>query len=122
MRESAENYLETIILLEKNLEKIRSIDIAHATGFSKPSISVAMKKLQQEKLIEVSMHGEIILTDLGRKHANDILERHKTLMKMFTMFGVEKAIAEEDACKVEHILHKETFAKIKEFMHNYEKT
>lgn len=116
MRESAENYLETIIVLEKTLDKIRSIDIAHATGFSKPSISVAMKKLQAENLIEVSMHGEIVLTDIGRKHANEILERHQVLVKMFTMFGVEKSIAEEDACKVEHILHRETFAKIKEFI------
>lgn len=122
MRESAENYLETILLLEQSLKIVRSIDIAHATGFSKPSISVAMKKLKSGGFIEIDPHGEIILTEAGRNQAKEIFERHTILVEAFTIFGVSKEIAELDACKVEHVIHDETFQKIKEFVEEHEKT
>jgi len=121
MRESAENYLETILLLEKSLKIVRSIDIAHATGFSKPSISVAMKKLKSGGFIEIHSNGEIFLTEAGRNQAKEIFERHTILVQAFTIFGISKEIAELDACKVEHIIHKETFQKIKDFVEKHTK-
>ncbi len=120
MRESSENYLETIFLLEKSLITVRSIDIVHATGFSKPSISVAMKKLKSGGFIEINSHGEIILTETGRSQAKEIFERHTILVQALTIVGISKEIAEIDACKIEHIIHKETFQKIKNFVEKHE--
>ncbi len=121
MKESAENYLETILILENSIKRVRSIDIVNATGFSKPSISVAMKKLKNTGYIEVGQSGEILLTELGRKHATYVLERHHVLVKLFSSFGISPAIAEEDACKVEHVIHEETFLKLKEYVESLKK-
>ncbi len=120
MKESAENYLETILVLEGTLDKIRSIDVVKATGFSKPSISIALKKLKNTGYIEFGSNGEILLTGLGRKQANAVLERHNVLIKAFLSFGVSEEVAEEDACRVEHVISDETFQKMKEYVNSLE--
>ncbi len=116
MKESSENYLETIFLLEQKMENVRAIDIVKETGFSKPSISIAMKKLKASGYIEITDNGYICLTELGRKEANYIYERHTVLVQSLTLLGVSLETAQEDACKIEHIISQESFEKLKEFI------
>lgn len=112
--ESAENYLETILQLKEERGIVRSIDIATELGFSKPSVSVAMKKLRESGYIEVDADGYITLLPPGDEIAQRIYERHKLLTKFFIKLGVDPEVAAADACKVEHNLSNETFAKVKE--------
>lgn len=112
--ESSEDYLERILMLSEKNGSVRAIDIVHDMGFSKPSVSVAMKKLKEKSLINVDKDGLISLTDEGRKIAERIYERHKVLKEILIHIGVDEATAEDDACKVEHELSEETFAKIRE--------
>ena len=114
IHESAENYLETILVLSKDNASVRSIDIAHELGYSKPSVSVAMKKLREGGLIKVDENGYIQLTDAGREIAEAMYERHTLLTRYFMAIGVPEEIASEDACKIEHALSDETFERIKE--------
>ncbi len=114
MKESAENYLETILLLSKRQAQVRSIDVANETGYAKPSISEAMKKLKAERLIEIDSGGFITFTESGRHKAEAILERHEVLKQALIKLGVPEDIAEEDACKIEHNLNEISFQKIKE--------
>ena len=114
IHESAEDYLETILILKQRLGEVRSIDIVNEMHFSKPSVCVAMKKLRENGYIEMNKEGYINLTDLGHKVASNIYERHTLLTKFFTMLGVSEDIAAADACKIEHDLSEETFIKIKE--------
>ena len=114
IHESAEDYLETILILKQRLGEVRSIDIVNEMHFSKPSVSVAMMKLRENGYIEMNKEGYINLTDLGHKVASNIYERHTLLTKFFTMLGVSEDIAAADACKIEHDLSEETFIKIKE--------
>lgn len=111
--ESAENYLETILVLSKSRPVVRSVDIATELGFKKSSVSVAMKKLRQNEHITVSPEGYIYLTDSGREIAEMIYERHKLLSSWLTALGVDKEIAAEDACRIEHVISKESFEAIK---------
>ena len=111
--ESAENYLETILLLEKKLPVVRSVDIANELDFKKSSVSVAMKNLRNKEYITVTDAGYIYLTESGRALAEDIYERHTTLTKLFVSLGVDAEIAQSDACRIEHIISKETFEAIK---------
>lgn len=111
--ESQENYLETILQLSKTLSGVRAIDIVHELGFKKSSVSVAMKHLREKELISVDEDGFIHLTAEGRQSAEKVYDRHRTLTAYFSRLGVPLAIAEEDACKMEHILHPETYAAIK---------
>lgn len=113
IQESAENYLETILVLSKQHPQVRSIDIATELGFSKPSVSVAMKNLRENGYITVNEHGHIFLTDSGRQIADKIYERHTILCSWLETLGVDSTIAEQDACKMEHVLSPETFAAIK---------
>ncbi len=115
MKESAENYLETILVLSQTLAKVRSIDIVKATGYSKPSISIAMKKLKESGYIDVNDDGSITLTSLGNEQAQFVLERHKVLVSAFIAMGVSPSIADEDACRVEHVISNETFHAIKNY-------
>ncbi len=115
MKESAENYLETILLLSKRQGQVRSIDVANETGYAKPSISEAMKKLKAKELIEIDSGGFITFTEMGRQKAEAILERHEVLKQALIKLGVPEEIAEEDACKIEHNLNEVSFKKIKEF-------
>ena len=116
IHESAEDYLESILILQERLGQVHSIDIANELGFSKPSISIAMKKLRENGYIHMAPDGIITLEDSGMAIASRIYSRHKIITQLFTLLGVSPKIAAEDACKVEHDLNDETFAKIREFV------
>lgn len=111
--ESAENYLETILMLSQELPVVRSVDIANELGFKKSSVSIAMKNLREKNHITVSDAGFITLTESGREIAEMIYERHKFLSSWLVKLGVDEKIASEDACKIEHIISKESFEAIK---------
>lgn len=113
IQESAENYLETILILKNKNGAVRSIDIANELGFSKPSVSVAMKNLRENGYIEVDSSGYITLLDSGRQIAEKIYERHTTLSKWLVSLGVDAKTAAEDACRIEHIISNESFEAIK---------
>ena len=117
MYESGENYLETILILKEKHGLVRSIDIARALNFSKPSVSRAMGILRENGYIVMEPGGEIELTEKGQKKADGIYERHKLLTEfLHRVSGVDPRVAEEDACKMEHIISDATFQGIKEFM------
>ena len=111
--ESAENYLETILILSKSHPVVRSVDVATELGFKKSSISVAMKKLREANQITVSPEGYLYLTDTGREIAEKIYERHLFLSEWLEKLGVDAAIASSDACKMEHVISSESFEAIK---------
>jgi Mn-dependent DtxR family transcriptional regulator len=111
--ESAEDYLERILILQEEKGEVRSIDIAHDMGYSKPSISIAMKKLKEARLIDIDEHGFITLTKEGHVIADRVYERHTVLKKILINIGVDPKQAEKDACKVEHVISEETFEAIK---------
>lgn len=113
IHESAENYLETILLLSKKQSYVRSIDIANELSFSKPSVSVAMKNLRASGHIQVDPAGHITLTESGLNIAETILERHRVLSQMLIRLGVDPVIASGDACRLEHVISKESFDAIK---------
>jgi len=113
INESAENYLETILMLSKKLPVVRSVDIANELGFKKSSVSIAMKNLREKNHITVTDAGYIYLTDSGKEIAEMIFERHELLTSWLVTLGVPEEIASEDACKVEHVISKETFDAIK---------
>ena len=113
INESAENYLETIYVLSKELPVVRSIDVANELGFKKSSVSVAMKNLREKEHITVTDAGFIYLTDSGKRIAEMIHERHELLAAWLAKLGVPEEIASEDACKLEHVLSKESFEAIK---------
>ncbi len=112
--ESSENYLETILILSKARPVVRSVDIANELGFKKSSVSVAMKNLREKGLITVTPEGFIYLTDAGREIAEMIYERHEFLSNWLTRLGVDKEIAQRDACRIEHVISKESFEAIKQ--------
>ena len=114
--ESAENYLETILMLSKRLPVVRSVDISNELGFKKSSVSVAMKNLREKNHITVSDAGFINLTQSGREIAEMKYERHEFLSKWLISLGVPAETATEDACKIEHVLSKESFQAIKDFV------
>lgn len=114
IKESAENYLETILVLNKRMPYVRSIDIAGELGFSKPSVSVAMKNLRQNGYITVNEEGHITLTDTGRQIAETIYERHTLLSGWLASLGVDEATAAEDACRMEHVISPKSFEAIKQ--------
>ena len=111
--ESGEDYLERILILGENNGHVRSIDIAMDMGFSKPSVSIAMKKLKENGYISIDKDGFISLTEDGLKVARRIYERHLVLTNLFISLGVDEEIAKKDACKIEHDLSDETFEAIK---------
>ena len=111
--ESSENYLETILMLSKTLPVVRGVDIANHLGFKKSSVSVAMKNLREKKHITVTDAGYIYLTDSGREIAEMIYERHEFISKWLISLGVPEEIALEDACRIEHVISKESFEAIK---------
>lgn len=111
--ESAENYLEAILMIHERRGNVRSIDIANELNFSKPSVSVAMKKLRESGYVEMDADGFIRLLPSGRAIAEHIYERHRMLTDFFIHLGVDAEVAAADACKVEHDLSDETFQKLK---------
>ena len=113
IHESAENYLETILMLSKKLPVVRSVDIANELDFKKSSVSIAMKNLREGGKITVTQAGYIYLTDSGREIAEMIYERHQWLTNWLISLGVDRNIAAEDACKMEHVISKESFEALK---------
>ena len=113
INESSENYLETILILSKRLPVVRSVDIAEELGFNKSSISVAMNNLREKGHIAVNKSGFITLTESGRQIAEMIYERHELISDWLTSLGVDPAIAAEDACRMDHVISKESFEAIK---------
>ena len=114
--ESAENYLETIYILNKRKGSVRSVDIASELGYSKPSVSVAMKNLRENGFIEVNADGNIVLLSKGLEVAEKMYERHTILCDFLVSLGVDEEIATEDACKMEHVLSHDSFCAIKKHM------
>ncbi len=113
IHESAENYLETILMIKNKKGVVRSVDIANELEFSKPSVSVAMKNLRENGYIDVDSNGYITLLDKGLEIAEKMYERHTTLSNWLINLGVPENIAVEDACRIEHIISAETFNAIK---------
>jgi Mn-dependent DtxR family transcriptional regulator len=116
IKESAENYLETILMLKQERGYVRSIDIANHLNFTKPSVSVAMKSFREEGYIDVDVNGHITLTDKGMKIAERMYERHEIIARGLISLGVDEATAYEDSCKIEHDISVESFEKIKEHL------
>ena len=121
IHESAEDYLESILILKERRGVVRSIDIVNELGYSKPSVSIAMKKLRENGYISMDVDGSITLKESGQKIAERIYHRHRTITHLFTLLGVSPDVAAEDACKVEHDLSEETFEKIHAFVVEAEK-
>lgn len=116
MYESAENYLETILILQKRMGKVRSIDIVNELEFSKPSVSVAMKKLRESEHILTDLNGFITLTESGMEIAEVMYERHTLLSECLIRLGVDEKTAMRDACRMEHVISQQTFDKIRDHM------
>jgi len=114
--ESAENYLEAILMIREEKGMVRAIDIVNHLGFSKPSVSVAMKKLRESGYISMAADGLITLNESGLEVARKVYGRHKAITQMFILLGVDPEQAAEDACKVEHDLSNETYDRIREFV------
>lgn len=114
--ESAENYLETILVLSKQIPVVRSVDVANELGFKKSSVSIAMKNLREKNHITVTDAGYIYLTESGKAIAEMIYERHNVIFNWFMSLGVPEEIALNDACKIEHVLSVETFEAIKKHL------
>lgn len=119
IHESAEDYLESILVLKERRGVVHSIDIVNELGYSKPSVSIAMKKLRENGYISMSPDGSITLNESGLAIASRVYDRHKTITQLFMLLGVSPDAAAEDACKVEHDLSDETFAKIREFVERH---
>ena len=117
---SAEDYLESILILQERCGHVRSIDIVNMLGYSKPSVSVAMKKLRESGYISMAPDGLITLNESGLEIAKKVYGRHKAITKLFVMLGVDPQQAAEDACKVEHDLSNETYDRIREFVRKRE--
>lgn len=109
IRKSGEDYLETVLMLAERTGSVHSVDVAAELGYSKASVSVAMKKLRQDGYLTMEADGELHLTEPGLEIAQRIYERHRILTNFFVSLGVDPEIAAEDACKVEHDLSEETF-------------
>lgn len=119
IQQSAENYLETIFMLTNKNGSVRSIDIANELGYSKPSVSVAMKNLRENGYIDVMGDGSIVLLPPGKEIAEKLYTRHTILSECLIRLGVSKETAAEDACKIEHILSEESFDAIRKHMEKY---
>ncbi len=120
IHESAEDYLESILILQEQCGSVRSIDIVNKLGYSKPSVSIAMKKLRESGYISMAADGTITLNDSGMEIASRIYGRHKTITRLFQHLGVSPEQAAIDACKVEHDLSQETFERICAFVEQVE--
>ncbi len=117
--ESAEDYLEAILILRERQGMVRSIDVAHQLSLTKPSVSVAMKRFRENGYIEMDGDGHITLLPPGEEIAQRIYQRHKLLTRFLVRLGVSEEVAAADACKMEHDLSEETFARIKEHAQKY---
>ena len=121
IKESAENYLEAILMISKEKGYARSIDIANELGFAKPSVSVAMKNFREEGYIETDTDGKITLTEKGLLVAERVYERHQVIANALMAIGVDEETAFEDSCKIEHDISQASFEKLKEFLEKNKK-
>ncbi|MDD3409941.1 MAG: metal-dependent transcriptional regulator [Eubacteriales bacterium] len=121
IQEAAEMYLETILVLSQTMENVRSIDVATRMGYSRPTISEKMKQLRQNGYITMNESGAIALTPTGRRIAGQTYERHNLLTRLLTGVGVSEETAAQDACRIEHYISDETFARLKEHLLRIEK-
>lgn len=117
IHESAENYLETILMIQQSKGTVRSIDVARHLEFSKPSVSRAMSLLKANGYITMAADGQLELTESGMAIASRIYERHCLLSKWLVMLGVDEQTASEDACRIEHDISEQTFERLKEHIH-----
>ena len=113
LQESGEMYLETILVLSKTNEKVRSIDVSNYMGYSKPSVSRAVGLLKQDGYIEVTSGGALVLTDLGRETAQTIYDRHVVLTDSLIRLGMDEVTAAADACRIEHVISQKSFEAIR---------
>lgn len=118
--ESGEDYLEVILRLSRTRSTVRSVDVAAELGYSKPSVSVAMKHLREGGLVIMEADGNLLLTPEGKAIAEQVWERHRVVTALLTHLGVSPEVARTDACKIEHDLSEETFARIKEWVTSQE--
>lgn len=118
IQESGEMYLETIYVLSKDSDSVRSVDVSERMGYSKPSVSRAIGILRRDGYITVDEYGFLHLTEKGKEHAEKIFERHTLLTRFFTCLGVDEETASEDACKIEHIISEQSFKAIKNFINS----
>lgn len=118
IHESAENYLETILILQQRKGSVRAIDIVNELDYTKPSVSVAMKNLRENGYVKVSPEGYITLTPKGREIAETMYERHTLISNWLVRLGVDAKTAVEDACRIEHVISAESFEAIKRHVNN----
>ena len=118
IKESAENYLEAILMIKLKKGNVRSIDVANHLNFTKPSVSVAMKNFREDGYINMEHDGNITLTEKGQEIAERMYERHQIIAKALLNLGVDEATAYEDSCKIEHDISDLSFAKIKVHLKN----
>ena len=121
IQESAEDYLEAILVIQERKGNVRSIDVAHHLNFSKPSVSRAMSLLRENGYVQMDKDGLLSLTDAGMEIASRIYERHRLLTEWLTVLVVSPDVAAEDACRIEHDISEETFARLKEHIAMAEK-
>ena len=120
IRKSSEDYLEQILIIREQKGEVRSIDIAAGLGVTKPSVSVAMKRLRENGYIQMDENNLITLTDIGYKIASNIYDRHKTLTRCLLLLGVEEPMAREDACKLEHDISQTAYEALVEFLKKHQ--
>ena len=120
-RESTENYLETILMLNQDGKQVRAIDIVRELEYSKPSVSIAMKNLRENGYIEIDSEGYITLTDNGQSIAESMYERHMLISDWLIYLGVDKKTAVNDACKMEHAMSEKSFSVIKSHIENWKR-
>ena len=118
IHESAENYLETILMLKNQKGYVRSIDIAHELSFTKASVSVAMKSFREKGYITMDESGGLSLTPEGMAIAEKVFERHHIIASALISIGVDKETAFDDSCKIEHVISDESFEKLKKYLNN----
>lgn len=115
MQESAEDYLESILILSEQHEYVRAVDIVNYFGYARATVSISMKQLKANGYVNIDEHNHITLTDEGKKIADQMYERHKFLSELFEDLGVSEENAVKDACRIEHYISEETFDAVKKY-------
>jgi Mn-dependent DtxR family transcriptional regulator len=116
IHESGENYLEQLLLLSKEKEKVRAVDLCAALGFSRPTVSVMLRQLREDGFVAVAENGGLVLTEKGEVVARRVYERHCIIAQLLMALGVSREVAMEDACKIEHDISDETFLKLRAYV------
>lgn len=117
--ESEEMYLETLLILKQKSSEVRSVDLANELGYSRPSVSRAVSLLQKKGFITVDKSGTLFFTEKGKEKAEDVYERHQVITRLLVSMGAERKLAEENACRIEHVISPELFETLKKFEETY---